>query len=41
MNQGLGMGGLLIVAILIFVFKPLLVGLWRGLIALFTGKDKK
>ncbi|MDR1044690.1 MAG: hypothetical protein LBP33_06170 [Candidatus Adiutrix sp.] len=35
-----GFGGLLVLAILWFVLKPLFVGLWNGLLALFTGKAK-
>ncbi len=41
MNTGLGIGGLLVLAILFYILKPLLVGLWNGLVALFTVKTKE
>lgn len=40
MNTGLGLGGLLLLALLWFILKPLLVGLWKGLKGLFTGRDE-
>lgn len=36
-----GMGGLLIAAIVFTILKPLLLGIWQGLVVLFTGKVKK
>jgi len=41
MNGALGIGGLLILAVLFYVLKPLLIGIWQGIVGLFTGKAKK
>ena len=41
MNGMAGIGGILILAVLFFVLKPLLIGLWQGIVTLFTGKAKK
>ena len=35
METGLGIGGLLILAILWYILKPLFVGIWNGIIELF------
>lgn len=41
MNGALGFGGLLILAVLFYVLKPLFIGIWQGIVGLFTGKAKK
>ena len=41
MNAGLGIGGLLVIAILWYILKPLFVGLLQGLAGLFAGGGKK
>lgn len=41
MNTGLGIGGLFLLAILWFVRKPLLVGIWNGIKGLFPNKTQK
>lgn len=41
MNGVLGIGGLLILAVLFYIFKPLFLGIWQGIVALFTGQAKK
>jgi len=41
MEIGLGFGGLLLLAIMWFILKPLFVGLWDGILGFFTGKRKR
>ncbi len=41
MNSVMGIGGLLILAVLFYVLKPLFIGIWKGIVGLFTGKAKK
>jgi len=41
MNAGLGIGGIIVLAILWYILKPLLKGIWNGLNGLFTGKAPK
>ncbi len=40
MNTGLGLGGFFLLALLWFILKPLLIGLWKGLKELFTGRGE-
>ncbi len=41
MNTGLGLGGIFLLALLWYVFKPLLIGLCKGILGLFTGKKSE
>jgi len=41
MNSVMGIDGLLILAVLFYVLKPLFIGIWKGIVGLFTGKAKK
>jgi len=36
-----GIAAIAVIAVLWFILKPLLVGLWKGLLGLFSGKQPK